>query len=345
MEHSKEYLNIISFESLYKAHMRSRLGKRWKKEVIEFEMNLSANLYSLYYDLLYDKYQVGGYHKFMIYDPKEREIQAISYRDRIIQHSLCDNFLMPILEKRLFYYNVACRKNKGTDCAVSTLKKYIVKYYKKYGNSGYFIKIDIKKYFDSISHELLKKKLFSLTIPDDVKGLLIKIIDSYSHTINKGIPMGNQSSQCFALLYLDCIDRLIKEKLRIKYYLRYMDDMILIVPTKKEAQEIFKIITIAIEAQELNINKKSQIIAFKNGVEFLGKRFLVSKSGKVIQKLKKSAKQRIIKKVRQKVYLVSKGKISKEHLGKSFVSYKGILKPINAYNYRNKVFDELVKMK
>lgn len=337
MEHSQEFLNIISFESLYKAHMRARLSKRWKKEVIEYEMNLSSNLYGLHYDLLYDKYQLGGYHKFMIYDPKEREIQAITYRDRVIQHSLCDNFLMPLLEKRLFYYNVACRKNKGTSFATSTLKKYIIKYYKEYGNNGYFIKIDIKKYFDSINHEVLKKKLFLLNIPSDIKNLLTKIIDSYCYKDYKGIPMGNQTSQCFALLYLDCIDRLIKEKLHIKYYLRYMDDMILLVPEKKKAQEVFLTISKEIEKIDLCVNRKSQIITFENGVEFLGRRFFVSRSGKVVLKLKKEAKQRIIKKIRQKVYFINSGKINKVHLEKSFVSYSGIFKKINAYSFKKRL--------
>lgn len=162
MEHSEEFLNIISFKSLYNAHRRARLGKRGKKEVIEFEMNLSQNLWALHYDLLYGKYHIGEYRRFRIYDPKEREIQAISYRDRIIQHSICDNYLIPILERKLFYYNVACRKNKGTDCAVSTLRRYMVNHYKKFGKSGYFVKIDIRKYFDSISHTVLKKKLSKL---------------------------------------------------------------------------------------------------------------------------------------------------------------------------------------
>lgn len=99
---SEAWGKIISFESLYKAHRVARLGKRHKKEVIEFETLLGENLWSLHFDLKYNKYKVGGYHKFMIYDPKEREIQAITYRDRIIQHSLCDNYLTPLLEKHFY---------------------------------------------------------------------------------------------------------------------------------------------------------------------------------------------------------------------------------------------------
>lgn len=180
MEHSREFLEVISFESLYKAHMRARLGKRGKREVIEFEMNLSENLWDLHYDLLYGRYKMSEYRKFMIHDPKAREIQAISYRDRVIQHSICDNYLVPLLEKRLIFYNVACRKNKGTGLAISALKKLMTSHYKKCGLGGYIIKIDIKKYFDSIDHELLKDKIRLLGIPCDMIGLLNCIIDSYS---------------------------------------------------------------------------------------------------------------------------------------------------------------------
>ena len=116
--HSKNFLEIISFQNLYKAHIRARQSKQHKKEVIQFETQLSKNFWALHYDLNYKKYETGGYHKFMIYDPKEREIHAISYRDRIVQHSLFDNYLTPLLEKHLVNSNCACRKGKGTDYAI-----------------------------------------------------------------------------------------------------------------------------------------------------------------------------------------------------------------------------------
>lgn len=342
MEHSEEFLNIISFESLYNAHRRARLGKRGKREVIEFEMNLSQNLWALHYDLLYGRYHIGEYRRFKIYDPKEREIQAISYRDRIIQHSICDNYLIPILERKLFYYNVACRKNKGTDCAVSTLRRYMVNHYKKFGKSGYFVKIDIKKYFDSISHAVLKKKLSNLAMPDDIYNLLSLIIDSYEHTAGRGIPMGNQSSQCFALLYLDCVDRLIKEKLQVKFYIRYMDDMILIVANKKDAQRILNSVQQKVELQDLCINRKSQVIAFKNGVEFLGRRFVIGSNGKVIQRVKADSRRRIIKKVRHNVYFVKKGRLPRSLLFNSYMSYCGLLSKTNNYAFLGQIRYQLL---
>ena len=322
---SAEFEKIISFDSLYKAHRRARLGKRGKKEVVNFEINLSQNLWALHYDLKYGNYELGEYHKFMIYDPKEREIQAISYRDRIVQHSVCDNYLIPLLEKRLIYHNVACRKKKGTSLAIKSLKKFMAEHFAKMGQRGYFVKIDIKKFFSSIDHALLKEKIKTLGVPQDVYALLEKIIDSYSFSCGKGLPMGNQSSQCFALLYLDRVDRFIKEKLRIRHYIRYMDDMILISEKKSDAEKWLKEISREIEFEKLELNKKSQIIAFKIGINFLGRRFFVSSSGEIIQKLSFSTKKRIEKKIKGNIIKYGSTEFGRKKLELSFTSYQGLM--------------------
>ncbi len=325
-----DFEKIISFDSLYNAHRRARLSKRHKKEVVQFEMNLSQNLYNLHYDLKFNKYKISGYHNFKIYDPKERLIQAISYKDRVLQHSLCDNYLMPLIETKLIYDNAACRKNKGTHFIINRLKGFMRAHYKNYDNGGYFIKIDIKKYFDSINHSLLKSKLKEIVNDSNILSLLFEIIDSYNFSFDCGLPMGNQTSQCFALLYLDSVDKYIKHNLKIKYYVRYMDDMILIVKDKQFAVEIFNKIKIFIESHSIEINSKSQIIAFKNGIEFLGWRFFVNKNGKVIQKLRKSTKKRINDKI--------KSKFNNKNFNLTVVSYKGFLLHGNAFLFYKRLF-------
>ncbi len=326
---------IITYENLYKAHRVARLGKRNKKEVIEFEMNLSQSLWNMYYDLIYDKYKIGNYHCFKIYDPKEREIQAIGYRDRILQHVLCDNYLMPLLDSKLIYYNVACRKGKGTSLAIKALRKFMTKHYKKYGNSGYFIKADIRKYFDNIDHDLLKIKLKDVVNDEKILKLLYQIIDTYGSEENKGLPLGNQTSQNFALLYLDYLDKYITCKLGIKYYVRYMDDIIIIVENKEKAKEIFKKLEEKVINNKLMLNPKSQIISIKCGVSFLGWTFFYNKNGGIIQKIKKESKQRIIKHFRFS--------IKKRNNNLSFVltSYKGYLQKGNTYYIYNKLLNSL----
>lgn len=323
---SEIFDKIISFESLYKAHRRARLGKRHKKEVVAFEMNLSESLWSLHYDLLYKKYKCGGYHNFTIYDPKERIIEAISYRDRILQHTLCDNYLTPLTERYLVYSSCACRKGKGTSLAVRLLRKYLAEHYANYGKRGYFIKLDIHKYFDTIDHSLLKSKLKKLHIPKDVLSIVNDVIDSFEEENDKGLPKGNQTSQIFANLYLNDVDRYIKEILRVKKYVRYMDDMIILVPTKKEASTIFKRIAERVKEERLSLNPKSEIVAIKSGINFLGWRFYIGKNGALIQKVRTEAKKRIYKKLKRKIISSCEEKIRA-----SIVSYRGFLQRANAY--------------
>ena len=312
---------IISFESLYKAHRRARLGKRGKKEVIQFEMNLAENLYSLHYDLKYGRYKVGGYHTFMIYDPKEREIQAIGYRDRVVQHSICDNFLVPLLERHLIYDNVACRKKKGSGLAVKRLRMFMTKHYKAYGNKGYFVKADVKKFFNSIPHEPLKQALKTLICDERILALLFALIDSYQFTEGRGLPMGNQTSQCFAVFYLNTLDRGVKERLRVRHYVRYMDDMILLLPSKKQARGCLRFIESQLIDNRLQINEKSQIAAVKNGVVFLAWKFFYSQDGAIVQKVKRQTKRRIFEKMR----------IMDGFDKQSLVSYAGLLGAGNGF--------------
>lgn len=320
-----DFENVISFENLYKAHRRARLGKRHKKEVILFESELSKNLWNLHYELKYNNYKISDYHKFTIYDPKEREIQAISYKDRVVQHSLCDNYLIPLLEKHLIYDNVACRKKKGTTFAIKRLRQFLTSHYKKFGNSGYFVKIDVKKYFDSINHSILKQKLRTIMKDGKLMQLLDKILDSYNFNNDTGIPMGNQSSQCFALLYLNCLDRYFKEKLRIKYYIRYMDDIIAIVPNKVIAKGCLEKAEEILTENKLKINPKSQIIKISKGLNFLGWHFFLLQNGKIIQKICASTKKRILNKVKSIRYKKKINKISLKCMKNSLQSYTGFL--------------------
>lgn len=119
---------------------------------------------------------------------------------------------MPILERHLIYDNGACRVNKGTDFSRNRVRSFLTEYYKKYGNNGYILQFDIHHYFESIKHDCLLNKLSKIIKDKEMYKFLEDIISSYSDYDNSGLPIGNQTSQCFALYYLDEIDRLNKEK-------------------------------------------------------------------------------------------------------------------------------------
>ncbi|MCH4154199.1 MAG: reverse transcriptase/maturase family protein [Saccharofermentans sp.] len=277
----------------------------------------------------------------MIYDPKEREIQALSFADRVFQHLLCDNILMPYLEPRLIYDNAACREGKGTHFALDRLEKFMREHYKKYGAKGYILKFDIRKYFNNIDHEILKNKLNGF--PDEeIKKLLYHIIDSFEYSEGRGLPMGNQSSQWFALYYLDRLDRLIKEKLQVKHYVRYMDDGVLLGATKKELQENLRKMKELIHEDRLEFNEKTQIFPMSQGVDFLGWHLYLTDTGKVIKRLRTSNKKRFKKRMKcyQKRYATNH--ISFDEITRSVRSYNGHLQYGHTWKLRKHIYNNLV---
>ncbi|MDR2728732.1 MAG: RNA-directed DNA polymerase [Chitinispirillales bacterium] len=338
-----EYERLCDFQNLYAAHKAACRGKRGKFEVIDFEMNLAVNLCDLQSALANKNYTPKGYNHFKIYEPKKREIFAPSYADRVVQHCLCDNILMPALESRLIFDNAACRKNKGTHFAINRLSGFMRDFYRKHGTQGYFLKCDIRKYFENINHAVLKKKLHKIWGDTDIGALLCKIIDSYENTHGVGLPLGNQTSQWFALYYLDRIDRLIKEQLQINYYTRYMDDFVLIYRDKEYLKQCLAKIREVCE-NELNIqmNDKTQIFPIKNGVDYLGWHFYLTDTGKVIRKLRTSNKKSLKRRMKKIAQKYSDSIIEMDDVSRSIASTYGHLKHGHTYRLRNKLSWETV---
>ena len=329
-----DYNQLTSFEALYKAHKVARCGKRHKWDVINFESKLSENLVELESDLKSNTYKVGKYKTFKVYEPKERLIQALGYKDRIVQHTLSDNFLMPCYDKRLIYANCACRIGKGTFFARSLLKRYFIEFLKRH-NSGYILKCDIHKYFPSIDHNELYKVIDKIK-DKKIVNLLHVIIDSYNFDTGVGLPIGNQVSQIMGIVFLDKLDRVIKEKLRVKYYVRYMDDLIILHHDKQFLKDVLKEINNTLSTLKLKLNKKTQILTLSQGVEFLGAKFVVY-GKKVIQRLKKQSKYKLIKNRKLYLTLHKKGVISNEYLLSARAGIKGHTKGFNCHRLLPKI--------
>lgn len=340
-----EYEKIYWFDNLYRSYKMAARCKRTKTEVIEFELNLAENLWTLHDALESKRYRPAGYHRFMIYDPKKREIQALSFRDRVVQHSLCDNVLKPYFEKRLIYDCTACRENKGTHFAMNRLSGFLHEFYKAHGKKGYFLKCDVRKYFDSIDHNALKYLL--RRFPDkEVLTFLYQIIDSFNADTGKGLPMGNQSSQWFALYYLDRIDRTIKEKYKIKYYTRYMDDLILLHEDKEHLQTcLAEIRAFAAEKLKLEFNEKTQIFPVSEGVDYLGWRFYLTDTGKVIRRLRTSNKRRFKRRLKAFREKYRNGEMDLDAIKRSLASYNGHLKHGHTWKLKTKIYGNFVLTK
>ena len=319
--------SLWNFQNLYRAHRKARLGKRHKREVILFEKNLAMNLTSLSRSIRDGSYRMSGYYHFYVYEPKKRNISALHYRDRVVQHCLCDELLGPLLEKRLIYDNAACRTGKGLSFALKRLTGFLTDHYRHHGNQGYFLRCDIRKYFDSVDHEILKEKLRRITADERLLSFLDCIIDSYETAPGKGLPMGNQTSQWFSVYYLDSFDRLIKEEFQVKHYLRYMDDCVLIHHDREFLQRLKDTLAAFLEVRlKLSFNAKTQSFPVKNGVDFLGFNFRLSNTGKVVRRLRPQVKRKFRRRLKECMKFYASGLISATDALATVNSYNAHLK-------------------
>ncbi len=221
------YEDLISLENIFQAWNEFVKGKRKKKDVQEFNFRLENNLFELYKRLKNKTYRHGGYQDFYVQDPKRRHIHKAKVEDRIIHHLLY-KYLYGIFDKTFIYDSYSCRIGKGTHRAVRRLEKFTRKVSRNYTRSCWALKLDIKKFFASVDHKILLGLLEEKIRDKNILRLLEHVITSYSRKENKGIPLGNLTSQIFANIYLNELDQFIKHKLKIKSYLRYADDFIVL---------------------------------------------------------------------------------------------------------------------
>ena len=316
---STDFEKVTDFGNLYKAYKKSKCGSGHVTSKAKFQTCAVDGLYQIKRLLDTKKFEVSDYHKFTIYEPKERIIEAGSFKDKIVQHSLCDNVLLPLLKDEFIQTNYAGQIGKGTLYGLDCLRAQMYLAYHKYGYDCWIVKTDISKFFYNINHDILKDIASYFVKDDDVYWLCEKFIDS---TEGVGLPLGNQVSQVFALLYLSGLDHFITGELGVKYYGRYMDDFYLIVESKEYAKWCLNAITEFVHTLGLELNGKTQIIPFKNGIKFCGFHTYVTKDGKRIRKLTNDKKRDAKKRYKRMVGLVKSGKISKEKFYESYNAWK-----------------------
>lgn len=325
-----DFEKIHSFESLYNAYRKARQGKRWKGAAAKFEVNLLEALNLLSAQIRTKRYTMSPYNTFEVYEPKCRVVMSNSYKDKVVQHSLCDNVLEPILTRSFIRDNYASQVGKGTHYGLDRLQEFMRRFYRKNGIDGWILKGDISKYFYSIRHDVLKTLIREKITDPDVLWLIDLIIDSTEG--NVGIPIGNQTSQLFALLYLDGLDHFVKEKLGIKYYGRYMDDFFLIHHDKAYLQECRKQIEAFVQARGLSLNAKTNIFPLKHGVDFLGFHTYLTESGAVIRKVRRRSKNNMKRKLKKLAALHEAGRIDAKTVEQSYQSWRGHAEKGNSYH-------------
>lgn len=339
-----DFEKVVDFENMYRAYRKAKCGKGYKKSSARFNILALEGIHILIEQLKSKTYTISKYNEFKVYEPKERIIQTTSFKDKVVQHSLCDNVILPRLEQIFIYDNCAGQRDKGTLFGLNRLSEQMLSFWKRYRNDGYILKCDISKFFYNISHQQLKDIVeYHFGYDQDICWLCNLFIDS---TDGKGLPLGNQINQGLALLYIDGMDKLIKHELGIEFYGRYMDDFYLIHPSKQYLQYCLLTITEYLNTLDLTLNGKTQIFPFKNGVSYLGFHTYVSKTGTVIRKLKNQNKRNAQRKYRRMAAMVAAGKLPLEKLQTSYAAWENHISHGNCYGLEKKtraIIEEILK--
>ncbi len=334
---SKIFHKIISLENLFSAWDEFKKGKRKKLDVQEFEYNLEDNIFKLHQGLKDKTYCHSNYTSFYVNDPKLRHIHKACVKDRILHHAIF-RVLYPISDSIFIFDSYSCRNGKGTHRAVNRLQKFARKVSRNNTQPCSILKLDVRKFFDSINHDILIS-LIEKRIPDkNAIWLIEKIIKSFSASINTGLPLGNITSQLFANIYLNELDRFVKHELRIKYYIRYCDDLAILSDNREYLEGLIpQINNFLKEKLKLSLHSDKIIIRkYHQGVDFLG-----YVSFPYHRTLRTKTRRRMFRKIGQRIKKLRKNEISEESFDQTLQSYFGILKHCNSFKIKKELLTKI----
>src|SRR3989344_2446084 len=338
------YSHSSTIEAVFQAWDEFIIGKKKKTDVVAFARFLEDNLFELHQNLQNKTYEHGGYKSFYIRDPKVRHISKACVKDRVVHH-LASRLLEKIFDSTFYTHSYSCRREKGTLKAIEAFIRFSRKASKNNTFPLFALKCDIKKFFANVDHEILIKLLNKRIQDEDFLWLLKEIVSSFSSEFTtdlkfpKGMPIGNLTSQLFANIYLDPLDRYIKHELKVEYYIRYADDFIILSESREYLEGLITSIKEFLNSK-LTLSLHPQKIEIKNyylGVDFLG---YVIFPHFVLPRTK--TKRRIFKKIYQKVQLYKMNKISSGLLNQSVQSYLGYLGHANAYRLSLQLKNQVV---
>ncbi len=253
-------------------------------------------------------------------------------------HHAVFRILYPIFDKTFIFDSYSCRINKGIHRAINRLNKFFRKASQNNTKICYVLKCDIKKFFDSIDHAILMDLVKQKIKDKNAIWLINKIIESYSIKTGKGIPLGNITSQLFANIYLNELDQFIKHKLKVKYYIRYCDDFVILDKDKFYLQKLISLINnfLANELKLVLHPNKVMIRKYRQGIDFLG--YVCFPYDRI---LRLKTKKRMFRKIKRKLVILNVGEIAKEHFNHMMQSYYGVLRHCNSHKL-NKILNKFI---
>lgn len=342
------YKKLCSEENIFLAYKKARKGKSKKRSVIEFEKNLDYELRKLRQELLLKTYRPQPLKKFIVRDPKTRKIHASAFRDRIVHH-LIINVIGLIFEKMFIYDSFASRIDKGTHSAIKRFD-YFKRKVSRNGNlvknsknansiEGYVFKADIKHYFDTVDHGILITIIREKIEDEELIWLIRKVLENFDSSVKgKGMPLGNYTSQFFANVYLNKLDYFIKHGLKSKYYIKYVDDFVILHRSRKRLEYFKNKIIDYLRELKLEIHPdKSRIEPLQKGTQFLGYRIFYN-----YKLLRKRNLSKFRKNLAKKLGLLQKGLIDKDQILEDLQGWFGYAQWADTYKLRRKIKKEII---
>lgn len=325
------YEQVYDFEALHAAYLRARAGKRDRPEVQRFEQDLEGNLIQLQNELIWGEYRTGSYRSFTIFEPKERQVAALPFRDRVVQHALVA-VLEPIWERRFIADSYACRPGRGTHRGADRAQSMLRRVKREHGQV-YVLKADVAAYFRSIDHRILKVLVRRRVSCRKTLALFDAVVDSADalhDTPGVGLPIGNLTSQLSANIYLHELDEFVKHGLRERHYVRYMDDFIVVHHDKQHLHRARKQIESFLDRHlRLRTNNKTQVFpvhGFRGrALDFLGYRIWPTH-----RKLRRSSIRRITRTLKRLQHLYADHLVGKERVMQSVNSWLAHAEHANA---------------
>lgn len=319
------YSQVIAFPNLVWAWKLASRGKRDRLPVARFAAEMDERLIEIKRALSTGAWQPGTHRQFFVYDPKFRSIAAPPFADRVVHHAIC-SVIEPLFERRFIFDSYACRVDKGAHVAIRRLQTFLRK-----KRAVYALKCDISKFFASIDHNILRQ-IIRQTIHDQK---LLKVLDLIIAGYSPGIPIGNLTSQLFANVYLDQLDHFIKEELRIKYYLRYMDDFVILGENKADLNKTLAAIrSFLTDTLKLTLHpRKVRLFPTRLGVDFVG--YVVFPNHIL---LRPKNVRHFAKKLRKQQKMLTLGKITPKQLKESVQSWIAHAVHADTFGLRRKLF-------
>lgn len=352
---------ICDANNLYKAYRASVKCSKWKETTQRFMINYLTHIFDIQEKLSNRTLTNGPVKEFSISERgRIRSITSITPSDRIIRHVLCDEILLPEVQKKLIYDNCASIKGKGISRQRERFEVHLQKYYRKYGNDGYVLFGDFTKFYDNIVHETAKKELLKLFDNDEYLDWLLSLIfdsfkvdvsymsdEEYSKCLyetfnkleyrkinkdlltgekwmDKSVNIGDQLSQVIGIYYPYRIDNYVKYVKSQKFYGRYMDDWYIMSPNKEELHELLVDIRKIASEFGIHINdKKTRVVKISGTYKFLQVKYTLTDSGKIIKRINPDRVTAMRRKIKKLALKVENGEIPEEYLENMFRSWMG----------------------